>query len=219
MPTAASWTDPVTDVAHLLRFRARTVRRRAALGWAIAGIVVTTLAVAVVPAFVPGAGDSDRALEVAVLLPTAFAGFLALATISAIVSGGGRELLPRDQGAPYPISPTTDHLGALLLAPLNIAWLLQAWALLGSTAYGLGAERFGPAVPVVVLWVAAATAFARSPPGPWRRFAAVRTASWSSGRCPRRSRAPRCGSRPPGGSPARSTSCPPCGSWSVPWTA
>ncbi len=161
MPTAASWTDPVTDVGHLLRFRAGTVRRRAALGWALVGLVVTTLAVAVVPAFVPGAGDSDRALDVAILLPTGFAGFLALAVISAVVSGGGRELLPRDQGAPYPISPTTDHLGALLLAPLNIAWLLQAWVLLGSTAYGLGAERFVPAVPIVLLWVAAATAFAQ----------------------------------------------------------
>ena len=161
MPTAASWTDPAADVGHLLRFRAGTVRRRAALGWAMLGMVLTTVAVAVVPAFASGAGDSDRALDVAILLPTGFAGFLALAVISAVVSGGGRELLPRDQGAPYPISPTTDHLGALLLAPLNIAWLLQAWALLGSSAYGLGAERFAPAVPVVLLWVAAATALAQ----------------------------------------------------------
>jgi len=124
-------------------------------------MVVMTLAAATVPAFVPGAGDSERALDVAILLPTGFAGFLALAVISAVVSGGGRELLPRDQAAPYPISPTTDHLGALLLAPLNIAWLLQAWVLLGSTAYGLGPDRFAPAVPVVVLWVAAATAVAQ----------------------------------------------------------
>ncbi|MGZ8745290.1 MAG: hypothetical protein ACXWXO_20435, partial [Nocardioides sp.] len=161
MPTAASWTDPVRDVGHLLRFRAGTVRRRATLGWALLGLALTTAAAAVVPAFVPGAGDSARALDVAILLPTGFAGFLALAVVSAVVSGGGRELLPRDQGAPYPISPTTDHLGALLLAPLNIAWLLQAWALLGSAAYGLGADRFAAGVPVVLLWVAAATAFAQ----------------------------------------------------------
>ena len=161
MPTAASWTDPVADVGHLLRFRAGTVRRRTALGWALVGMVATTAAVAVVPAYVPGAGDSGRALDVAILLPAGFAGFLALAVISAVVSGGGRELLPRDQGAPYPISPTTDHLGALLLAPLNIAWLLQAWTLLASTAYGLGSERFVPALPVVVLWVAASTAIAQ----------------------------------------------------------
>ena len=161
MPTASSWTDPVVDVGHLLRFRAATVRRRAVLGWALLAMVVTTLAVGTVPAFADGAGDSDAASDLADLLPTGLAAFLALAVVSAVVSGGGRELLPRDQGAPYPISPTTDHLGALLLAPLNIAWLLQAWALLGSTAYGLGPGRFAPAVPVVLLWVLAATALAQ----------------------------------------------------------
>lgn len=161
MPTAASWTDPVTDVGHLLRFRAGTVRRRSALVVALLAMVVLTVAVAVIPAYVPGAGTGDRAVDVSILLPTGFAGFLALAVISAVVSGGGRELLPRDQGAPYPISPTTDHLGALLLAPLNIAWLLQAWTLLASAAYGLGSDRFLPAVPVVLLWVAVATAAAQ----------------------------------------------------------
>ena len=161
MPTVASWTDPVADVGHLLRFRMGTVRRRSALGWALAAMVATTAAVAVGPAFLPGAGDSERALEVAVLLPIGYAGFLALAVVSSVVSGGGRELLPRDQGGPFPISPTTDHLGALLMAPLNIAWLIQAWALLGSSAYGLGADRFAAAVPVVLLWVAVATASAQ----------------------------------------------------------
>ncbi len=51
--------------------------------------------------------------------------------MSGVASGGGRELLSRDQGVAFPVSPTTDHLGALLMAPLNIAWLLQSWALLG----------------------------------------------------------------------------------------
>ena len=170
------------DVGHLLRFRAATVRRRAALGWALLGLVLTTVAVAIVPAFVPGAGDSDRALDVAILLPTGFAGFLALAVVSAVVSGGGRELLPRDQGAPYPISPTTDHLGALLLAPLNIAWLLQAWALLGSAAYGLGPARLvagstrRPAVGGGGDRVRAGRRL-----DAWRRYAGGGTASSSSG--------------------------------------
>ncbi len=161
MPTAASWTDPVADVGHLLRFRAATVRRRAAGAWGLVAMVACTGAAAVVPAFVPGAGTSDRATDVTVLLPTGFAGFLVIAVVSAVVSGGGRELLPRDQAAPLPISPTTDHLGALLLAPLNIAWLLQAWVLLGSAAYGLGSDDLTSAMPVVLLWVAAATAVAQ----------------------------------------------------------
>ena len=138
MPTVDFSTRAVADVGHLMRFRARRVRRGATHRWVMLAMLAGTLLVAVVPAFLPGAGDGKRALSVLTLLPVAFAAFLAVAVISAVVSGGGRELLPRDQAAPYPISPTTDHLGALLLAPVNTAWLLQAWLLLGSAAYGVG---------------------------------------------------------------------------------
>ena len=34
----------------------------------------------------------------------------------------------------HPISPVTEHLGALVLTPLNMAWLIQAWGLLAATA-------------------------------------------------------------------------------------
>lgn len=165
MPTAGFWTEsvvrPVGDVGHLLRFRAVTVRRRGAFGWVLTVFLLGTAAAAVIPAFTPGAGVSQRAIELRILLPTGFAGFLALAVVSSVVSGGGRELLPRDQAAPHPISPTTDHLGALLLAPLNIAWLLQAWALLGTASYGFGSRSLGLAIPIVLMWVAASTAIAQ----------------------------------------------------------
>ena len=137
MPTVDFSTRAVADVGHLMRFRARRAGRRGHR-WVLGGMLAGTVLAAVVPAFVSGAGGTgqDRSLTVLSLLPVAFAGFLAVAVISAVVSGGGRELLPRDQAAPYPISPTTDHLGALLLAPVNTAWLLQAWVLLGSAARG-----------------------------------------------------------------------------------
>jgi hypothetical protein len=155
-------TRAVADVGHLMRFRARRVRRGVAHRWIMAAMLGVTVLVAVVPAFVPGAGDDNRARSVLTLLPLAFAGFLAVAVISAVVSGGGRELLPRDQAAPYPISPTTDHLGALLLAPVNTAWLLQAWLLLGSAAFGLGASwRLVTAQVVVLLWLLVATSIAQ----------------------------------------------------------
>lgn len=178
MSTAASSTDSgrgplvdgsltrvrraVADVGHLLRFRATTMRRRmAALGVALAFLIVTA-GVAVVPAFVPGAGSGDdRALDVLLLLPTALAGFLILAVVAAAASGGGRELLARDPASIHPISPTTDHLGALLLAPLNIAWLLQAWFLLGATAYAIGPATLFGAQVIMVLWLGAATAVAQ----------------------------------------------------------
>jgi hypothetical protein len=157
-------TRAVADVGHLMRFRARRVRRRSTHRLVLTVMFGGTLLVAAVPAFTPGAGDLDhgKALAVLTLLPVAFAGFLAVAVVSAVVSGGGRELLPRDQATPYPISPTTDHLGALLLAPVNTAWLLQAWLLLGSTAYGVGATwKLVTAQVVVLLWLLVATSIAQ----------------------------------------------------------
>ncbi|MFC6287162.1 hypothetical protein ACFP3Q_09075 [Nocardioides sp. GCM10027113] len=156
----AGWRASCADVGHVLRFRAQTVRRGASL-WAAVSLLLVTAAIALVPAFVGDAGEGPGAVEVAILLPTGFAAFLLIAIVSAVVSGGGRELLPRDQAAIHPLSPTSDHLGALLLAPLNIAWLLQAWALLGSAAYGLGPDTLHTMIPVILLWLAAATAAAQ----------------------------------------------------------
>lgn len=172
MPTVGSWTDApvrglldarraVVDVGHLVRFRTATVRRRSSSIWFVLAFLALTTAAAVVPAYTPGAGGDGRAFELLLLLPTALAGFLGLAVVSAVASGGGRELLDRDPGAVFPVSATTDHLGALLLAPLNIAWLLQAWVLLGTTAYALGPDGLAAAQVVLVLWLAVATAVAQ----------------------------------------------------------
>lgn len=153
MRTAVSWTEPpvggargaVADLVTLLGFRVRTARRGRARG-ASAAFLVLTLAVVVVPAWTPGAGGSDRAFNLLLLLPTGMAGVVLIAVTSAVASGGGRELMPRDPGQIFPVSSTTDHLGALVLAPLNIAWLLQAWVLLGSASYAVG-----PRAPLALL--------------------------------------------------------------------
>lgn len=174
MPTAASWTErtasrsgrregvgtAVVDLVTLLRFRARTARRGRARG-AIAAFVVLTLAVATVPAWTPHAGSGDRAFNLLLLLPTGMAGVVLLAVTSAVASGGGRELMPRDPGQIFPIGSTTDHLGALVLTPLNIAWLLQAWVLLGSAAYAVGHRSLGTLAGLQLglgLWLVVATA-------------------------------------------------------------
>ncbi len=179
MPTAVSSTErtrprsvgrlaagrrAVADVRPLLAFRVARMRRRTGMLWVLVGALTVTTAAAVVPACVPGAGEGDgRAFDLLVLLPTALAGFLALAVVSSVASGGGRELIARDPAAVHPISPTTDHLGALLLAPLNIAWILQAWALLGMTAYAVGSGWLLLQAQVVVLvWLLLATALAQA---------------------------------------------------------
>jgi hypothetical protein len=152
-------------------------RSRRVAAYGVALMVLLTLTAAVVPALVPR--HSSRVTDVLSLLPTAMVGILVIALISAAASGGGRELLPRDQAVAYPITPLTDHLGALLMAPLNTAWLLQAWTLLGATAYVVGPTWRLPLVQLpVLLWLVCATTLAqvigwvmewvrRGPGGPW----------------------------------------------------
>ena len=149
----------VVDVRHLLDFRTSAIRRPSVfvgLGGVFVGL---TLAAAFLPALSPEAGSAKGyALDALVVLPTAMAGVVLLAIVSAVASGGGRELLSREHAVVYPVSPTTDHLGALLLAPLNISWLLQAWLLLGATAYAVDARQLPAAQIGMVVWLALATA-------------------------------------------------------------
>ncbi len=147
----------MSDVLPLARFRAGSIPRRRSYPFLVVVTAITVCA-ALLPAYAPGARGEGRAFDILLLLPLSFAAFLVLAIVSAIASGGGRELLPRDQAVAFPVSPTTDHLGALLMAPLNVAWLLQAWALLGATAYAMGPGNLPAAQLVVLLWIALATA-------------------------------------------------------------
>lgn len=163
---AATWDDlvvrPVVDAGHLVRFRAAGVRRPRAVrvGWTV--LLGITAAVLVVPALTPGAGsETGRSFDVLLLLPTFMAGFLVLAVVSAVASGGGRELVPHAQAVAFPVSPTTDHLGALLQAPLNIAWLIQAWFLLGAASWGRGTDGLVQLQVILLLWLALATAVAQ----------------------------------------------------------
>ena len=136
MSTARSSTDPSSptaealgscrDVASLFRFRLAGLRggARRAAPLALGVIFLVTLAFAVVPALLPEYAVTRR--DIALLLPSGYLSVLVISIVSAATSGGGRELLPREHAVAFPVSPTTDHLGALVMAPLNIAWLLQA---------------------------------------------------------------------------------------------
>ena len=158
---AAAARRAVEDVVILFQFRKQAVRRRHLARVLALVFTVVTLAVAIVPAYVPGAGGPDRAFDIFLLMPTAMAGILVLSMSSAVASGGGRELIAGEEAVPYPISPTTDHLGALLLAPLNIAWMIQAWILLGSMAFSFGPDKLFQAQVAILLWLVFATAGAQ----------------------------------------------------------
>ncbi|WP_210439226.1 hypothetical protein [Nocardioides xinjiangensis] len=159
-----AWWDAVRDTGHLVAFRARTVRRRRASALGLAVVLGLTAIFALGPRAVDVGSVDQPALERALgalqdNLGAALAGFVLLAVSSAVASGGGRELLSRTESAVHPISPVTEHLGALLLAPVNLAWLVQAWALLAVTALVAPDGRLLGAQLVVLAWVLAATAW------------------------------------------------------------
>ena len=154
----------VADVAPLVRFRLAGLRDHAGrrTAWiALAAFGLLTIVAAVAPAYSRGAA-SDSSGEILLLLPTAYLAFLLTTTFAIISAAGGRELLPKEQGVAFPVSPTTDHLGALLLAPLNIAWMMQAWTLLGLTAYVNGPPGLAMVQLTAVAWLLAATALAQA---------------------------------------------------------
>ena len=165
MSIAPSWTELASsaqDLRALLAFRRSSLTTRNRRRLAIAGTVVllVTMGVVAFAAWLPGL-HRDHPGRVLALLPSAYAGFLALTVLSAAASGGGREVVPRDQAVALPVSTTTEHFGALLLAPLNIAWIIQAWTLLGSAAYALGSHNIALSILPTLLWILTATALAQ----------------------------------------------------------
>ncbi|MET0838595.1 MAG: hypothetical protein ABWY19_07440 [Marmoricola sp.] len=166
MSTALSWTELRSgwrDLGSLLAFRrsgvtASSRRRMHVIG---ALVVVLTLTAIVAPAYLGGEFPRPRSGQVLALLPSATLGFLVLAIFTGVASAGGREVVPRDQVVAFPVSTTTDHLGALVLAPLNIAWIMQAWLLLGMTSYALGPDRLWAYEIPLLLWIVTATALAQ----------------------------------------------------------
>lgn len=158
-----TWLDAARDTRHLVGFRARTVRRPGAAGVGVGVVLLLTVGFAVGPAFYDVASVRNETVQEAVAalranLGGTFVGFLLLSVSSAMSSGGGRELLSRSEAAIHPVSPVTEHLGALLLAPVNLAWLVQMWALLAVSALVATPAHLLGAQAVVLAWVVAATA-------------------------------------------------------------
>ena len=166
-PPADGWADAARDTAHLVAFRARTVRRRGAAATGLVVVLLLTAAFALGPTTIDtdalGSATLDGALDsLRGNLGATFVGFLLLAVGAAMGSGGGRELMSRSESAIHPISPVTEHLGALVLAPLNLGWLVQLWGLLAVTALVTSPDRLLGAHLVVLAWVLAATALGQA---------------------------------------------------------
>lgn len=166
LPTALSWTElgsSLRDLRAVLAFRFGAVKRPRALRIGITVFVLITVCFAVFPAYLdgselPAAAQPDRLWE---QLRGGFPGFLLIILLSAVAAGGGREVVARDQAVAFPITPATDHFGALVMAPLNMAWIAQAWMLMAASAYITGPQGLVAGQVLILLWILMSTAAAQ----------------------------------------------------------
>jgi hypothetical protein len=121
---------------------------------------VVFAAAAVGGTLLPAAGASNALL----LMPTALLAF-AIAATAATVGGGGRALLSPDEAGAFPVTAGADFLGSLLLAPLNVAWLVQALGLVALTGWVAAGGGWGGvllAEMVTLAWLAATSVLAQT---------------------------------------------------------
>jgi hypothetical protein len=118
----------------LVALRWRMVRSpRSRAGLALLAALVPVLCSAAVVAGI-SVDREQLAFDIHLLAPSIFLGFAALTVLAPVATGTGSELFPADQLVGYPITPRTQFRVSLLLAPLNLAWIIQLVLLSGVTA-------------------------------------------------------------------------------------
>jgi hypothetical protein len=85
----------------------------------------------------------EQSFNVALGTPTVYLAFVLLAVMAPMAAGGGYELYPPEQLVAYPIRPRTVFYGTLLLAPVNLAWMLNVVALVLITSFASGPVGWG----------------------------------------------------------------------------
>ena len=91
--------------------------------------------------------------------PPTFLGFALLAVLAPLASGSSADLFPPDQLVAYPIQPRTRFQIALLLAPLNLVWIVQLITLFAITCWLAQAPEGIPfALALTLLYVLTVTA-------------------------------------------------------------
>ena len=155
IPAPERYPGSAAQLHALFSFQFSTVSPRFArwFRWILIGLGVVVLTLIALSATAGPAVQDYR-----LLLPSAWLAVLISSTLAAIGAAGGRELLPRAQASIYPITPATDYLGATLMLPFNITWLLQSVALLSATAWCTGwSWGMIPALLLTGLWIVSCT--------------------------------------------------------------
>jgi hypothetical protein len=148
----------------LVRLRWQMIRSRP-IRWAISGAIGLPIALVFLGLVGVQSAPEDQQLNLALATPTFYVGFLLLALIAPLVSGGGYELYPTGQLVSFPVRPSTVFRGTLLLAPANLAWLLNAVALFVVTGFASGPISWAPtarSLVVVAAFIALATVFGQT---------------------------------------------------------
>ena len=91
------------------------------------------------------------------LAPQAFLGFGVLALVAPLTAGGGNEVVPPDQLVAYPVRPSTQFVGGLLLAPVNLVWAVQLTVLVAETGFVARGGAVLPAALTTAAYVLAIT--------------------------------------------------------------
>jgi hypothetical protein len=152
---------PVGQVAALVALRVSALRGRARVRAAAGAAVLPGVAVAAVLTAVLYPREHVETLVL--LMPSAWLFFLIGAIVAAATGAGGRQLMPPEQAVAFPVSPAADQLGAIVTAPLNVAWSVQAMTLLALTSWAVGpTPGLALALALTVAWIVCCTVVAQA---------------------------------------------------------
>lgn len=148
-----------SQLVALLRLRWQMIRSLP-LRAAICAIAVVPVVLVIAGLFGMQTLPDDQTFNLSLATPTFYVGFVVLAILAPLVSGGGYELYPAGQLVAYNIKPAAVFRGTLVLAPVNLAWAINVVALLVITGFSTGDIAWGPtsrALITVTAFIGAAT--------------------------------------------------------------
>jgi hypothetical protein len=131
-----------SQLAPLLGLRLVMVRSGLLRGLLLALLLLPVL-LSLVGVFLVDLVPDEQSFNVALGTPTIYVAFILLAVMAPLAAGGGYELYPPEQLVAYPIRPRTVFMGTLLLAPVNLAWMLNVVALILITSFASGPVGWG----------------------------------------------------------------------------
>ena len=147
----------MSQLRPLLALRVRMAHRTGTNRWlTLLGFAVAAL---MVLAVIAGRNvPEDRFFDFVLITPSLFLAFTAVTLFAPLAAGGGNQLYPADNLAAFPVRPSSVFSSSLLLAPLNLAWSVQALVLVAAGSLLSSSDwRLGLALTTVLVFIVLAT--------------------------------------------------------------